>query len=147
MHSKRIAFVLALALMVLAAPKLLAEEAKKDDKLSDEAIKKMEALVEKTMKGYNEEDSKAFWEGWAKSSAPVTTEDNFKKNYVGLYKNKFMGKLVSKSRDDKDERVVLKGLSPVLIFKAEFEKKKESKINAAFTKEGDEYKLIQLNFD
>jgi hypothetical protein len=141
------AFVLALALMFLAAPKLLAEEAKKDDKLSDEAIKKMEAIVEKSMKGYNDEDAKAFWEGWAKMSAPVATEDNFKKNYVGLYKNKFLGKLVSKSRDDKDERVILKGPSPVLIFKAEFEKKKESKIVAAFSKEGDEYKLIQLTFD
>jgi len=77
----------------------------------------------------------------------VATEDNFKKNYMGLYKQKFLGKLVIKARDDKDERVVLKGPSPVLIYKAEFEKKKEAKIVAAFAREGEEYKLIQITFD
>lgn len=61
--------------------------------------------------------------------------------------NKFCGKLVSKSRDDKDERVILKGPHPVLIYKAEFEKKKESKVVAAFAAEGDSYKLVQLTFD
>lgn len=131
----------------LFVPLLAAAEAKKDEPLSADAQKHLVATVEKAMKGYNEQDHKAFYADWAKSMAPSTTEENFKKFYVEMNMKKFHGKMLEMSRDDKDERVVLKGDYPVLIFAAKFEKNEKTKINAAFAREGDTFKLVQLNLE
>jgi len=50
-------------LSVWAGVLVLGAQAGAEDKLPDDTLKKMEDIVEKSMKGYNEEDAKVFWEG------------------------------------------------------------------------------------
>ena len=106
-----------------------------------EVFKGLEEKVDKLLKAYNDNDWKAFFGDYAKSMSALATEPTYKM----LYGDKGFGKFVSKKLIDKE--TVSAGNLPLLVYEAEFEKEKKVKISVNFTKEDDQFKIMQVRFD
>ena len=106
-----------------------------------EVMKGLEEKVDKMLKGYNDNSWKDFFADYAKSMAALGTESTFKM----LYADKGFGKFVSKKLIDKE--TVSSGDLPLLVYEAEFEKEKKVKVSVNFTKDGDQLKIMQVQFN
>jgi hypothetical protein len=105
--------------------------------------KKLEAQVVKLLDAYNKDDVKAFFTGWAKSAEALTTEQI----YDLLYKmgaKKDVGDYTPKSVKFRKDGSVLSGDILVVYFEAAFSKEKDGLVTVNFTKEGEEYKFLQV---
>ena len=105
---------------------------------------KLEATVDKVLKAYNEGDAKTFNGEYAKMMSAVATEQTFKTMYQDQYM-KNLGKYESKKPLEKE--TVATGDFPLLVYEAKFEKAPKVKVSVNFTKDGDEFKLMQVRFD
>lgn len=130
--------VLALGLLL---PALRADDEPKAD------LKKLEATMDKALKAYNEGDHKKFFADYAKAMRAIATEQTFN----ALYKEgamKQFGKCKEKpARKFLEKQSALTGEAILACWQAEFEKNKKVKISANFMKEGDAYKLMQIQFE
>jgi len=108
---------------------------------SPEVMKGLEEKVDKMLKGYNDNSYKDFFADYAKAMAALGTESTFKMLYV----DKGFGKFVSKKLIDKE--TVSAGDLPLLVYEGEFEKEKKVKISINFTKDGDQLKIMQVQFN
>ena len=132
--------VLAVLCLFAAAPLRADDEPKAD-------IKKLDAMMDKALKAYNEGDHKKFFADYAKAMEAVATEQVFKHMYADRYMKAF-GKWKEKSeRKFLDKRSVLTGEVIVVHWLTEFEKKKKVMVSANFMKEGAGYKLMQIQFN
>jgi hypothetical protein len=131
------------ALLVLSATLLVcAMTLRAEERKADPA--KLEAMVDKAMKAYNDEDAKAFFADYAKSMAAIATEQVFKNLYVDQAKRDF-GKYVS--REPIAAQTVTIGDFPLLVYQAKFEKNDKVKISVNFTFEDGAFKVMQIRFD
>jgi hypothetical protein len=105
---------------------------------------KLEKTVDTLLKAYNEGDAKTFNAQYAKTMAAVATEQTFNTMYKGQYMEKF-GKFESKKAIDKETVAI--GDFPLLVFEGKFAKAEKVKIAVNFTKDGDEFKVMQVRFD
>jgi hypothetical protein len=105
--------------------------------------KVLSKTLEAALEAYNKDDVKTFFKEWAKSVESITTEPTYNalykqgaKSQVGNYKPKSL-KLIK-------EGTALTGDFLIVYFDAEFDKEKKGKISVNFQKEGNAYKLMQL---
>ena len=125
--------VLTVALATLSTPLRAAD-----------APKALDAIVEKTMKAYNEGDAKAFFADYAKALAGVATPATFD----ALYKNgalKEFGKYESKKLIAAQS--VAAGETPLLVFEAKFEKNPKVKLSVNFMQEEGKPKVMQVTIE
>ncbi len=119
---------------------LVASPCRAEDKADP---KKLEAMMEKALEGYNKDDVKAFFADFAKSVEVIATEAT----YDALYKQgakKDVGNYVAKSLKLRKEGSVLEGEVLLVYFDAEFANAKQGQIAANFQLEGGAYKFIQV---
>lgn len=109
-----------------------------------DAPKPLDAMVEKTMKAYNDQDSKAFFADYAKAMSAIASPAMFD----ALYKNmalKEFGKYVSKSFIAGQS--VVQGETPLLVFEAKFEKNPKVKLAFNFMQEDGKPKVMQVTIE
>lgn len=136
MSPLRLLAVFAFALVLSAA--LRADDEPKAD------LKKLEATMDRALKAFNEGDHKKFWAEFAKAADPLKTPEVFKALYLDGYQKTF-GKYNEKStRKFLEKRSALTGETILAMWQGEFEKNKKALIAANFQKEGNDYKLIQI---
>jgi len=111
---------------------------------ADADKKKLEETVDTLLKAYNEGDAKTFNAQYAKMMAAVATEQTFNTMYKGQYMEKY-GKFESKKAIEKE--TVATGDFPLLVFEGKFAKAEKVKISVNFTKDGEEFKVMQVRFD
>ena len=111
--------------------------------LTEDQAKSLVPMVEKALQAYNAGDWKAFYTDFATMMAGIATEEAFKTLYVTNYMTNF-GKY--KSMTMIKEKSSLNDVAPLLMFAAEFEKGKAT-VGVNFTKEGDAYKLMQVQIN
>ncbi len=102
---------------------------------------KLDTMVQKAMKAYNDADSKAFFADYAAAAAAIATPQTYKLMYEDMYKAKF-GKFVSMTFNAKESSI--NDEAPLLIYAAKFEKG-AAKVGVNFTKEGEALKIIQIS--
>ncbi|NLI79084.1 MAG: hypothetical protein GX442_21905 [Candidatus Riflebacteria bacterium] len=140
------------ALTLVAVPAVFAQEpapAADPAAPADDQMKGLDAMVDKALEAYNNQDFKAFYADFTSTMAGITTEQAFSTMYTNMYFNKY-GKY--KSRElIKEETVVPANPAetPVglLQYKAVFEKNEQVKISVNITREGDAWKLMQVQFN
>jgi len=111
-----------------------------------DAIANADAMLEKALVAYNKQDPKAFYADFAQSMAAIATEQAFQALYVGMYMKDF-GQY--KSRELLKDKCVVPADSTVglLQYKAVFEKNEKMTIAVNIVKEGDAWKLMQVQFN
>lgn len=143
--------LLLVALVITIAPVLYAQEpaapaAPAESAKATDPMIAMEAMVEKALAAYNKQDFKAFYADFAKSMEAIATEQAFQTMYVGMYMKDY-GQY--KSRELLKDKCSVADDSPVALlqYKAVFEKNPAITIGVNFTKEGDAWKLMQIQFN
>lgn len=109
-----------------------------------DAPKPFEVIVDKTMKAYNEGDSKAFFADYAKAMASIASPAMFDALYKEMALKQF-GKYVSKSFIAGQS--VVEGETPLLVFEAKFEKNPKVKLAFNFMKEEGKPKVMQVTIE
>ena len=105
--------------------------------------KSLDPVVDKALAGYNALDAKVFFADYAKALAGVATEPTFNMLYKDMH-FKTYGKYIS--RQPIDAETVFDADTPLVVYRAEFEKNKKVKISVNFMKEDGAYKLVQIQF-
>jgi len=109
---------------------------------ADADKKKLEETVEVLLKAYNEGDAKTFNAQYAKSMAGVATEQTFL-----IYKKMAMDKVGKyESKKPLEKETVATGEVPLLVYEGKFSKAEKVKISINFTKDGEEFKVMQVTF-
>ena len=108
-------------------------------------FEQIEVLVEKMLKGYNDQDFKAFYADFAQAMAAIATEQAFKALYTDMYMAQH-GKCVS--RKLVKEKSVVSDDAPVglAVYSAVFEKNEKIQISVNVMKEEGGWKLMQVQF-
>ena len=104
--------------------------------------KALEGTVDKALAAYNAGDSKAFFADYASAVASIATDQTFKSLYEGVYKND-IGTYVSKEPIPAES--VTTGDMILLVYQAKFSKADKVKLSVNFTKEGKDYKIMQIS--
>lgn len=104
----------------------------------------LEVLADKALEGYNSQDAVQFYEYFAKSMEPVTTDQYFENFFIkgymkdfGLMESKMLSLGQSSLRPD----------FPSLVYKAKFQNYDNVLITVNFQKEYDNYRITQIKFD
>ncbi len=136
--------------LALVALTLMGASALPAQQLADEeTMKSLEAMIDQALEGYNKQDDKAFYADFASSMAAICTEQAFQTMYVGMYMNQY-GQY--KSRELIKEKTVVPANpadAPVglLQYKAVFEKNDKVEIAVNITRDGDAWKIMQIQFN
>lgn len=114
--------------------------------VSVDATGPIDAMVDKAVAAYNAGDWKTFYADFTSTMAGIATEQAFDGLYKGMYGNQY-GKVVKRGEPVK-ERCSIPTDAPVglVVYKAEFEKVKEGFIAVNISKDGDVWKLMQVQF-
>ena len=104
-------------------------------------LAKLTAIAEAALKAFNEEDAKTFVSLCSKDGG--LTEEAFKKFVVGDQKAKY-GKILEKQIVAKE--CVAAGDFPQVAYAAKCEKEPAVKVSVTFTKEGNEFRVMQVTF-
>ncbi|RCK79074.1 MAG: hypothetical protein OZSIB_0416 [Candidatus Ozemobacter sibiricus] len=136
---------LALVALTMLGPSALSAQQIADE----ETMKALEAMIDKALDAYNKQDWKAFYADFAPAMAAICTEQAFQTMYIGMYMNQF-GQY--KSRELIKEKTVVPANpadAPVglLQYKAVFEKNAQVEIAVNITRDGNAWKLMQIQFN
>lgn len=133
---------LALVALTMLGPSALSAQQMADE----ETMKALEAMIDKALDAYNKQDWKAFYADFAPAMAAICTEQAFQTMYIGMYMQQF-GQY--KSRElIKDKTVVPADATVGLLqYKAVFEKNAQVEIAVNITRDGNAWKLMQIQFN
>ncbi len=111
----------------------------------DPVLAQVEPLIDKLLAAYNAGDWKAFYADYGKNMASICTEQAFKTMYVDMYMAQF-GKYESRTFVKEASSIPADAPVGLLTFKGVFEKEKTVKISINITKEGEAWKIMQVQF-
>lgn len=110
---------------------------------NEKLLRELTPMVDEALAAFNEGDAEKFYKNFAASMAALATKENFDVLYGPAREN--FGRFQSKSLVA--ERTSLNELFPLLVFTGTFEKKSGVEIGVNFTKEGDAYKVMQMQIN
>lgn len=109
--------------------------------LSQERFNSMDGMVDRAMAAYNADNWKKFYSEWAQMMAGICTEQAYSSLYKGQYKKNFGN---FKSKKLIPSRSTVADMNGLLVYEATFDKGGKADLAVNFFKEGDVYKIQQI---
>ncbi|MCA9792321.1 MAG: hypothetical protein KC910_11020 [Candidatus Eremiobacteraeota bacterium] len=109
--------------------------------LSPDRFKSMDGMVDRAMAAYNADNWKKFYSEWAQMMASICTEQAYTSLYKGQYKKNYGN---FKSKKLIASRSVVADMNGLLVYEAAFDKGGKLDLAVNFFKEGDIYKIQQI---
>lgn len=140
-------FVIGFSILFGAAlPAQTADRPSQNSPSASETFLIFEGMLDKALIGYNSGDFKTFFSDFSPKVAELTTEEDFKILFAGMYKKDFGNFKTKEILFDRTSHIYSSSKTAIIGFSGKFEKNDNVLISAVLSREEKDWKILNISF-